>query len=105
MWSAQHGECAAAEGDASLLKFPFMSHNTFRVSMGDHQWPENRRIAMRVTADSDISVLRPGGSDDTVCKGTHRNSGGSPQRWEMAVAEGFEPPDGVSRLSLSRRVH
>ena len=23
----------------------------------------------------------------------------------IAVAEGFEPPDGVSRLSLSRRVH
>lgn len=23
----------------------------------------------------------------------------------MAVAEGFEPPDGFSRLSLSRRVH
>jgi hypothetical protein len=23
----------------------------------------------------------------------------------LAVAEGFEPPDGFSRLSLSRRVH
>ena len=26
-------------------------------------------------------------------------------RWKVAVAEGFEPPDGFSRLSLSRRVH
>lgn len=30
------------------------------------------------------------------------NGGNTPRR---AVAEGFEPPDGVSRLSLSRRVH
>ncbi len=30
------------------------------------------------------------------------NSETTPQ---TAVAEGFEPPDGFSRLSLSRRVH
>ncbi|CKS87975.1 Conserved protein of uncharacterised function. Member of Mycobacterium tuberculosis REP13E12 (part2) [Mycobacterium tuberculosis] len=28
-----------------------------------------------------------------------------PSGGDTAVAEGFEPPDGVSRLSLSRRVH
>ena len=31
--------------------------------------------------------------------------GGDGRLAHKAVAEGFEPPDGVSRLSLSRRVH
>jgi hypothetical protein len=37
---------------------------------------------------------------------SHRCAGHREQRSaKYAVAEGFEPPDGVSRLSLSRRVH
>lgn len=34
-----------------------------------------------------------------------QTSTGGFNKYNLAVAEGFEPPDGVSRLSLSRRVH
>ena len=48
--------------------------------------------------------LLPRGDLEPVEHAQHR-SRPEPTVAGAAVAEGFEPPDGVSRLSLSRRVH
>lgn len=48
------------------------------------------------------TAKRRGHHEETPARQT--STGGS-NKYNLAVAEGFEPPDGVSRLSLSRRVH
>ncbi|GAB7143508.1 recombinase family protein [Mycobacterium riyadhense] len=68
----------------------------------------------RRTKPGDAHTTTPGRQRDitaTARRGRHERTpaelsftGGS-NKSHLAVAEGFEPPDGFSRLSLSRRVH
>ena len=89
---------------------PVERRDLFVVQVRRCRWCSSRDCCRRVSSSSTTSaiarcsfcraeILSRSNMQNTVSRPEHDRSIGA------AVAEGFEPPDGVSRLSLSRRVH